>query len=73
MKTYDKAKQSVNGIYGRFMTGDNANQDFYVRLTTRSGLIQVTGLMDFSENQSNSPKNLWSTAYSAINACNLVN
>jgi hypothetical protein len=72
MKTYDKAKQSVNGIYGRFMTGDNVNQDYYVRLTTRSGLIQVTGLMDFTENQSNSPTNLWTTAYYAINACNLA-
>ncbi|MDP3436218.1 MAG: RagB/SusD family nutrient uptake outer membrane protein [Bacteroidales bacterium] len=72
MKTFDKAKQSVNGIYGRFMTGDNANQDFYVRLTTRSGLIQVTGLMDFSETQANSPISLWTTAYSAINAANLA-
>ena len=72
MKTYDKAKQSVNGIYGRFMTGDNVNQDFYARLTTRSGLISVTGLMDFTENQSNSPSSLWTTAYYAINACNLA-
>ncbi len=72
MTTYDKAKQSVNGIYGRFMQGDNVNQDYYTRLTTRSGLIQINGLMDFSENQSNSPSGVWTTAYYAINACNLA-
>jgi hypothetical protein len=72
MKTFDKAKQSVNGIYGRFMTGDNVNQDYASRLTSRSGFISLSGLMDHSETQANSPTGVWTTAYSAINAANLA-
>lgn len=74
MTTYAKAQQAVNGIYGRFMPGDNVNQSYYVSLTTKSGLIQITGTTDFDFTylQAASPSTVWSTSYSAINAANLA-
>lgn len=74
MTTYDKAQQAVNGIYGRFMPGDNVNQGYYVHLTSRSGFVQLTddNNKGFTHTQSNSPSDVWVTSYIAINASNLA-
>ena len=73
MSTYEKAEQAVNGIYPRFMIGDYLNADLNVKLADRSGFLRYSA-NEYSMNytQSNAPSSAWSTAYSAINTCNLA-
>ncbi len=73
MTTYANAVQAVNGIYGRFMPGDNLNMALNVSYTNRSGFHGTKGNdFDLSYNQSNSPAAFWQTSYYAVNAANLA-
>lgn len=74
MTTYDKAQQAVNGIYGRFMSGDDVNQGYYVNLTSKSGYIKLTDANHegFTHTQGNTPSEVWNKSYQAINASNLA-
>lgn len=73
MTTYNSAVQAVNGIYGRIAPGDDMNQELFCAMTTKSGLLKLTGggEFNFSYTQSTSTT-LWAPAYKAINAANLA-
>jgi len=75
MTTYNKAVQSVNGIYGIFMPEDNLNQAYYAALTTKSGFMLLTNTNDYDliyDQTTGGNSSIWSTCYEAINACNLA-
>ncbi len=73
MTNYSNAEQAVNGIYSRFMTGDNLNMGLYTALAGKSGFFKTLGSynMDYTQSSGNNTS-VWSTAYSAINACNFA-
>lgn len=77
MKTYDKAVQSVNGIYAYMVQSDALNQGLSCALATKSGILSITSTYDYelSYNQTNSGSispSLWNNIYTAINCANLA-
>lgn len=77
MKTYDKAVQSVNGIYAYMVKSDALNQGLSCALATKSGLLSITSTNDYelSYNQTNIGSvapSLWNNTYTAINNSNLA-
>ncbi|MEF9986230.1 MAG: RagB/SusD family nutrient uptake outer membrane protein [Bacteroidales bacterium] len=73
MTTYSNAVQSVNGIYGIFMPGDDFNMALSTSYTNRSGLFDKLEKDNrYEYTQSDSPVNYWGTAYKMINAANLA-
>ena len=73
MTNYNNAVQSVNGIYQRFVIGDNINMALNTSLAGKSGFMKNLGSYDLTYTQtSGNNTSIWSTAYSAINACNLA-
>lgn len=73
MTTYASAVQSITGIYGKLMPGDNLNMGLSTSYLNRSGLVDKNeNDFGFKYTQSNSPSGYWAAAYEVINATNLA-
>ncbi len=75
VSTYDGATKAVNGIYGRFMRGDNFGMEMTGRLITKLCLTYSTSFMydrSVSYTPANSPQLVWNAAYAGINSANFA-
>lgn len=76
LTTPEKAEQAVNGIYPRFVVGDNINGNLCVAQADRSGFLKYSeteyNMVYTQSGTTSAPSAVWSTCYSAINACNLA-